>query len=364
MADDQKTEQPTARRLEKARTDGNFPVSNELLAAALLCTALAFWGSFGSNAWGAWEQLLQRSIRLAFRTGVPAPDLVYEALGAGWPVLLWLLGGSLVLAAVAVATQLSQTGFRLSASKLQPDLARLNPLTRLAHLPQQNRQQLVRALLLLPVVAWLVHSVVRESWGQMLNLAAMPYHDGMAQGVQLARRALWQSVIVLGVIALVDVVQRRRRFFDDLKMSRQDIKDEAKESDGNPQAKAQIRRMMREFSRRRMMSAVPKATAVIVNPTHFAVAIHYVPGESAAPKVVAKGSDYLAARIRETALKNGVPIVENPPLARALYRAAEVGQEIPAALYRAVAEVLAYVYRMANAGYRPGPVSPGGGGNG
>jgi flagellar biosynthetic protein FlhB len=165
---------------------------------------------------------------------------------------------------------------------------------------------------------------------------------------------LWQSAAVLVAVGLIDFAQRRRRYHRDLRMSRQDIRDESKEMEGNVQAKAQARRMMRDFVRRRMMSQVPKATAVIVNPTHYAVAIYYAADECEAPQVLAKGKNYLAARIRATAIKHGVPIVENPPLARSLYRSAEVGQEIPAALYRAVAEVLAYVYRMTNGRFSRG----------
>jgi flagellar biosynthetic protein FlhB len=168
------------------------------------------------------------------------------------------------------------------------------------------------------------------------------------------RSVLWRATAVLMITALIDLAQKRRRYHADLRMTRQEVRDEGKETEGNPQMKAQIRRMMRDFVRRKMMSQVPKATAVIVNPTHYAVAILYVPGETQAPQVVAKGKNFLAARIREVATKNGVPIVENPPLARSLYRSAEVGQEIPAALYRAVAEVLAYVYRLTHGRFRRG----------
>ena len=148
------------------------------------------------------------------------------------------------------------------------------------------------------------------------------------------------------VFGFVELVRNRASYHKQLRMSKQEIRDEIKEGEGNPQIKGQIRRLRRELLRRRMMQDVPKATAVIVNPTHYAVAIRYEMDRMASPLVVAKGKNYLALRIRQKAIDNGVPIVENPPLARGLYTAAEVGQEIPAEFYRAVAEVLAYIYRL------------------
>ena len=150
------------------------------------------------------------------------------------------------------------------------------------------------------------------------------------------------------VFGAVDMFRQHRRYLKDLRMSKQEIRDEHKEVEGNQQVKARIRRLQRDVLRRRMMQEVPKATAVIVNPTHFAVALKYDLDSMAAPRVVAKGKNYLALRIREKAIANEVPIIENPPLAQALYKSVEVGQEIPPHLYRAVAEILAYIYRLMN----------------
>ncbi len=153
------------------------------------------------------------------------------------------------------------------------------------------------------------------------------------------------------------LVRERAHYSKRLRMSKQDLRDEAKDTDGNPQTKARIRRIQRDMRRRNMMRDVAKATAVIVNPTHYAVAIQYEQGAMAAPQVVAKGKNYLAARIRQRAIENQVPIIENPPLAQALYKSVDVGQEIPAHLYRAVAEILAYIFKlMGNS--RPGNRGP------
>lgn len=159
---------------------------------------------------------------------------------------------------------------------------------------------------------------------------------------------LWKAAAVFVLFGAIDMFRQHRRYIKDLRMSKQEIRDEAKEVEGNPQIKARIRRLQRDARRRRMMQEVPTATAVVVNPTHYAVALKYDLDSMAAPRVVAKGKNYLALRIREKAIANEVPIVENPPLAQALYKSVEVGQEIPPHLYRAVAEILAYIYRLMN----------------
>jgi flagellar biosynthetic protein FlhB len=156
----------------------------------------------------------------------------------------------------------------------------------------------------------------------------------------------WKASGVFLIFGCVDLIRQISRYKQDLRMSKQDIKEEAKDIEGNPQMKARIRRLQRDRMRRNMMKDVPKATAVVVNPTHFAVAIRYQVESMAAPLVIAKGKNYLALRIRRKAIENQVPIIENPPLAQALYKSVEVGQEIPPHLYRAVAEILAYIYKL------------------
>ena len=161
---------------------------------------------------------------------------------------------------------------------------------------------------------------------------------------------LWRFAWVLVGLGLLDLFRQVHRHTGSMRMSKQEIKEEMKETDGNPQMKGRVRRIQRDLARRNMMKEIPNATAVIVNPTHYAVAICYAMDSMAAPKVVAKGKNYLALRIRQIAMEHQVPIVENQPLAQALYKSAEVGQEIPAQLYRAVAEILAYIYKIMNAG--------------
>jgi flagellar biosynthetic protein FlhB len=202
------------------------------------------------------------------------------------------------------------------------------------------------ALLVLVAFGFFVGWLVEKSWQPMLILPHLPLVTGLIRVSAQIEDLLWKAAGLLLLLGLWDAYRQHSRWAAQLRMTKQEVREEAKDTDGNPQMKMRIRRLMRERSRRRMTQEVAKATAVIVNPTHYAVAIRYTPGEMRAPRVVAKGQNYLAGRIRERAIRHQIPIVENPPLAQALYRTARVGQEIPAHLYRAVAEVLAYLYRL------------------
>jgi len=188
--------------------------------------------------------------------------------------------------------------------------------------------------------------MVRDQMGELVRLPVMSLAGAAAMIGVLLKRALMRSAMVLVVLGIALLFRDRAKYAKSLKMSKQDIRDEGKETDGNPQTKARMRRMQRDPRRRNMMKQVATATAVIVNPTHYAVALRYEQGSSAAPTVVAKGRNFIAARIRQRATENQIPIIENPPLAQALYKSVEVGQEIPAHLYRAVAEILAYIFRI------------------
>jgi flagellar biosynthetic protein FlhB len=238
----------------------------------------------------------------------------------------------------------AQLGF--AAQRIAPDVKRLNPLTKLKEMPMQNLSQFGRSAILLPlflaVSGWLVWSQAP----QLSALSLLPWQSGVLAVGQSLRDLLERFIYVFALLGLFDWWRQNQKYQKNLMMTKQEIRDEHKEVEGNPQIKAKVRRMQRDMSRRRMMADVPRASAVIVNPTHYAVAIRYDLSASAAPKVVAKGRNHVARRIRDLAIASQVPIIENPPLARALFAAADVGQEIPPHLYRAVAEILAYLYRI------------------
>ncbi|HXK07736.1 MAG TPA: EscU/YscU/HrcU family type III secretion system export apparatus switch protein [Verrucomicrobiae bacterium] len=348
-----KTEQPTQRRLEKARKEGQFPSAKEFVSALQFLVFLALLAAGGAG-WFRQFQLTMRSLfSMAF-----APELHPEDLTrAAWDVfrrnILPLVLAGMVVATATVAFRLATTRFGISFKKLAPDANRFNPMSRLRDLPKQNLPSLAQALVLLPVFLWAVWAIARERLDEFMTLPLKSVESGVSLIGGSLMELLWKAAGVFLVFGAVDLYRQLRRHKQDLRMSKQEIREEMKDIEGNPQIKAKIRRLQRERVRRQMMKDVPKATAVVVNPTHFAVAIRYHLESMAAPVVVAKGKNYLALRIRQKAIEHQVPVIENPPLAQALYKSVDVGQEIPPHLYRAVAEILAYIFKLMN-GRLPG----------
>ena len=347
MADrGQQTEKPTPRRLEKARREGRFPVSRDLVSAVQFLAFVLLLAALG----GEWFGQLRGSTRLglaqAFRSELGAGDFVALVRQMLYRSFLPLALGGGVLLGITLAAQLGSTRMGLAAKRLAPDFKRLNPASRLRELPRQNLAAFRQAVLLLPLFALAVYLVVKNHLDALLVLPLQGVAAGARHVAGSVQDLLWKAAAVFLALGVFDYWRQRRHYIRDLSMTKQEVREEVKETEGNPQVRARIRRLRRDLLRRQMMREVPKATAVVVNPTHYAVALRYQLETMAAPKVVAKGKNYLAQRIRQRAVEHQVPIVENPPLAQALYKSAEVGQEIPAHLYRAVAEVLAYIYRL------------------
>jgi flagellar biosynthesis protein FlhB len=343
----QKTEKPTPKRLEKARKEGQFPAARQFVSAMQFVAFVAVLDAWGGQ-WFAELRLLMRGTLAAAFSMQPAArmaDMGHYLLG---DLLRLLAPGAGVLLVVTLGMQLAVTQLGVSLKKLAPDLKRLNPMSRLRELPKQNLPALLRAAIMLPMFGMAVYGIIRDNLFAYMALPFQSVESGFRLVCGSLDTLLWKAGGVFVVFGLVDLFRQRQRFAKDQRMSKQEIRDENKESEGNPQMKARIRRIRRDLLRHQMMKAVPTATAVIVNPTHYAVALRYALDSMATPVVVAKGKNYLAQRIRQRAIEFQVPIVENPPLAQALYGSVEVGQEIPAHLYRAVAEILAYVYKLMN----------------
>jgi flagellar biosynthetic protein FlhB len=347
MADrDQRTEQPTPHRLRKAREEGRFPSSREAVAAAqfLVFTSLAC--GMADQWWPACREWMRELLGLAFRPAWGSAD-VNNLLHQNIAPRAWALAAAgAILTSAALVTQLTVTGFGLAGARLAPDFSRLNPVTHLRELPAKNRRALAEAVVLLPLLLGLAWYVVAREFTACFRVPLLPLEAGVAVMGAMIAGLLWKATFGFAAWGAVDYLRQKRRYMNDLKMTKQEIRDEYKQQEGSPEVKLRIRRLRRQMLQRRMMAEVPKSTAVIVNPTHFAVALKYGGAGMAAPKVVAKGKNYLALRIRQKALDHQVPVIENPPLAQALYKQVELGQEIPPHLYRAVAEVLAYIYRM------------------
>jgi flagellar biosynthetic protein FlhB len=343
-----KTEQPTQRRLEKAREEGQFPQAKEFVSALQFLVFLSLLGA-GGAAWFAGFRVTMRSLlKMAFARELRPEDLTTLAWQIAQRHIFPLVLAGMAVAVATLGFRLATTRGGISFKKLMPDAARFNPFQRLSDLPKQNLPMLGQAMVLLPVFLWAVWVIARERVDDFMTLPLRSIESGVGLIGSSLMELFWKAGGVFLVFGSVDLFRQLKKYKSDLKMSKQEIREEMKDVEGNPQMKAKIRRLQRERVRRQMMKDVPKATAVIVNPTHFAVAIRYQLDSMAAPMVIAKGKNYLALRIKAKAMEHEIPIIENPPLAQALYKSVDVGQEIPPHLYRAVAEILAYIFKLMN----------------
>ena len=335
-----RTQAATERRRQQARDDGEAPLSHELVVASGLAAATLVL-ALGAPALTA--ALGVRLKHLLTDLGAAPGDALQDA---GMALLLATLP---FLAAVLVAGSgavLLQTGWLLRGKALAPDLSRLDPRRGLRRLfGLDNAAEAAKSLAKVGVLAWATWRALADALPGVMS-ASMRQPGALLD--QLARDVLHLFLLVLGCqagIALLDAAWVHMRFNRRLRMSRQEIKHEQRETDGDPRHKARLRQMRTARARQRMLAAVPHATVVITNPTHYAVALAYDRGAQAAPRVVAKGVDEVAARIRKVAAENGVPLVANPPLARALHQLA-LDAEVPAEHFKAVAEIIAYVWRL------------------
>jgi flagellar biosynthesis protein FlhB len=351
MADDrddsQRTEEPTQRRLDKAHEQGDVVKSTEVSSFVLLLGATIAIAMFGRGA--------AEGFATTFRVFLEQPDQLAVDPGG----LMLLMRHCLVALAVLVApifAILMTTGLAghvlqhrpvFSTERLAPDFSKLSLISGLKRMfGLEGLSNLVKGLIKMAIVAVAVWTTI---WPMRTDLENTLTESPAAMAGDLSHiiaRLLTATLVVLAAVAAADYLLQRYRFIQRNKMSRQEIKDEFRQSEGDPAVKAKIKQVRNERARRRMMAEVPKATVVITNPTHYAIALKYESGKMAAPICVAKGMDALALRIREVAEENDVPIVENPPLARALYATVELDEPVPAEHYKAVAQVIGYVMRL------------------
>lgn len=336
----------TERRRQQARAEGQAPLSREIVGASGLAAAALMLAMAAPSTALTLGRRLQAM--LANPRGTPGAAL-WDAGLALLQFVLPILGAIMLAGSLAV---LLQTGWLLHGKALLPDLARLDPRRGLKRVfGFSNAVEVLKALAKVGVLAWAVWRAVADTFpstAASLSWTAAPLLD------RLARDVLRVLLVVLAcqcLIAILDVAWVRFRFARQLRMTLEEVKQEQKETDGDPRYKAKLRQIRMARTRRRMLAAVAKATVVITNPTHYAVALAYERGSQSAPRVVAKGADEVAARIRETASKHGVPLVANPPLARALH-ALPLDAEVPAEHFKAVAEIIAYVWRLRGPGQR------------
>jgi flagellar biosynthetic protein FlhB len=360
-SDEDKTESASAQRLEKAREEGNIPRSKEMVTFAML--AAGFGGAYALS--GSIAQQLGTMLRSALTfdrsTGFETSQMLHRAAGAsmtGLSAAAPILG---MTAFAALAAPMAIGGFLFSTQALAPKFSRLNPVAGVGRLfSTDSLVTLGMAMAKVGIVGAVAVSVIMRRKDSVLQLLSEPLGEALPHAVQLIGMCCLLITGGLFLIAAADVPYQIWHHAKQLRMTKEELKREYRESEGDPHVKGRIRQQQRAMARQRMMGEVPKADVIVTNPTHFAVALRYDENNQGAPRVVAKGTDLVALRIRELAAENHVPVLEAPPLARALYHHTDLNQEIPGALYGAVAEVLAWVYQLRrwnNAG-GSAPVTP------
>jgi len=343
----ERTESPTGRRISDARAEGRVARSQELNAALALMVGVMLLRGPGQGMVDAFRSLLANSL-----VGLPTGDFteasLYTLLSASLSPVIPGLGMILFgLLATGVIANVAQTGFLWASKKVGVDLSRLNPLPGIKRIfSGQGLMELFRALLKLALVGWIVYSFLRSRVWQLLELGQMDLNSGIQNWVGLAGDLAMRIAQSYLLLAAADYAYQRWRYMKSMRMTKEEVKEEMKQQEGDPFLKGRIRSQQRRMARMRMMANVKKADVVIINPTHLAVAIQYDPQTMRAPRVLAKGAHLIAARIVELAKSSDIPVIQNIPLARAIYKTVEIDQEIPPELYIAMAELLSHVYKI------------------
>ena len=349
MADD-RTEQPTGKKLKDARKEGKIARSRDLAVAGASVAATIALARMGGRLMSGLGERLSSDLGHfgdhALRP-ISGGDLSHLVVTNG--VLIGSLVGPIAMATMitGVAVHGFQGGWSFAPGALRLNWSRLNPANNAkSFVSLQKGADTLKTFVSVAVIAWLGWRAVRSMVFEMPALAWTSPMGGAVAAWNQTETLLWQVAVALGLLSIADYGLQYYRLRSSLRMTKQEVRNESKESDGSPEVKGKIRKLQREMARRRMMADVPKATVVITNPTHFAVALRYQRGSMTAPIVLAKGADHVALAIREKARQHGIPIVENKPLAQALFKTAEIGEMIPAPLFAAVAEVLAQLIRL------------------
>ena len=346
----EKTEPATPKKLEKAREEGQTARSQDLNTAILLFVLFTCLRVFGGFMMGRiydnfsfFYNGIGEYAREDFTVGRAA-----GLLNHGLQQIIILILPIIALAVIgAFAISVYQVKWKVTLKPLKPKPNKINPISGFKRMFSKNKLfELLKSIVKIGVLFYVVYTSLRDEWGMIVNIYQLDLLAAVTLIVDTILMISFKISAVFLLIAFADWQYQKHKFKEDMKMTKQEVKDEYKNTEGNPQIKGQIRRKMQEASRRRMMQALPEADVVITNPTHLAVALKYDREEAEAPVVIAKGADHIAARIKNIARENRIEIVENKPLARMLYHNVELGEQIPPELYQMVAEILAYVYGL------------------
>ncbi|MDR9499081.1 MAG: flagellar biosynthesis protein FlhB [Hydrogenovibrio sp.] len=343
----EKTEEPTEKKLREAREKGDVARSRELTTFVMTFGAAVFLYLFGGDMLVKFEGIFKRGLSFdrahAYDFGMLSNRVIGMVIESLWMIAPFLL----LMVLIAIISSALLGGWNFSTQAMAPKLSKMNPLSGLKRMVSMNAlMEFLKAFAKFTLVSIVAGFLLWYSYQEVLSLGAESSKQGLAHAGQLITEAFIIVSLALLVVAAIDVPFQMHQHITKLKMTKQEVKDEHKQQEGSPEVKARIRQVQRETAQKRMMQQVPEADVVITNPTHFAVALKYEADEMSEPVVVAMGSDFMAAQIRTLAQENDIPIVEAPPLARALYYNAEVDRPIPYDLFKAVATILAYVFQL------------------
>lgn len=346
----EKTEQPSGKKLEEGREKGQVARSTEITAFGIFSTGLLMvflTQKFLSNQMSEYTTKIFGSLNNINMTTEVFRNFLKESIYFFMVTLAPVLGTLMVIGFIA---NVAQVGFKISPKALEPKFDKLNPLKGIKNLlfSSKSTVELLKSIVKLVIIGWFTYVVISQFIVNSGNLVELSVPEIVNQMVDAAFKLLWKIAIVYVLIAAVDFIFQKHKFKKDMMMTKQEVKEENKQTEGDPAIKARIKRMQMQAAKNRMMQSVPKADVIITNPTHYAIAIKYDLGKDAAPKVLAKGVDELAQKIKAIGRENNVPLHEDRQLARALYKVCDIGDEIPASLFKAVAQVLAYIYQLKN----------------
>jgi len=351
MAEEQsgaeRTETPSAKRRADFRKKGQVAQSKEVQTAALFSVLLLLWFFYAPIFWNELKEVLTAVWHRSGEYVVTVSSIMNLAYYLGSAMALLLAPLFLVALVVGFFATFIQIGWLFTTHPLTPDLTKLDPIKGMGRfVSKRSMVEVIKSLLKVGLIGWVAYKTINNEFGQALMLIDVPVAGTVLYIAQTAALVLAKVVGIMIVLAILDYAFVRWEMEQKMKMTKQEQKEEMKETEGDPHIKSKIRSIQQQMARKRMMAAVPTADVVITNPTHIAVALKYEAGKMEAPLVLAKGQELTAAKIREIAIEHRIPLVENPPVARLLHSKVEVGQTIPEELFKAVAEILAYVYSL------------------
>ena len=350
MAEDtgDKTEDPTPRRLQEAREQGKVARSKDLGTAVLIIGSMMMLKHFGPGVVEALQTIVSDRLGEDAMADTTTSSMLAAILASIISMAAALAPMMVGIILIIVVVDLLQVGLNFNSKKLQPNLGALNPVKGLGRVFGKGRSPIQGAIALAKVVlvTLVAYSAIHDRLHEILLAQQLSFIEIFGLGSHVVYAIGIRIGIVLLILAIIEYAYQRYRITQELKMTKQEVKDEMRRMDGDPKIKQRRKQLAMQMMKEQLKKDIPTADVIVTNPTHFSIALKYDAGNMHAPRVIAKGTDYLALRIREIAIANGVPILERPPLARALYKLVEVGQEIPEQYYAAVAEILAYVYEL------------------